>query len=877
MMQQYLSIKAQYQDILLFFRMGDFYELFFADAEIASNLLDITLTQRGNASGEPIKMAGVPYHSADGYIAKLLSFGQSVAICEQIGEVPAKGLVERKVTRVITAGTLTDTAFLDDKESKFLLSINCMNNIEDIDKTPIKISIAWLDLSSGNMFTQAFDNFDSVISNILKIAPAEIIATKDLRAYILNINSALKITATPDWYFNHKNAQQFLHKSLNITSLTSFELEQASYASCSALLHYCEQTQGMIPQHIQGIRTIKYEEYLQLDADTIDNLELIKTIKGHKSPTLFSSLDFCKTTMGSRYLKQKILRPSNNFKHINQYHNAIELLSHDKNKNILNALNSALNNISDIERINSRLALKQAKPKDLASLRDTLKYIPNIYNILSSIENTQDNSLLHKIAQIIHNDKVQEICNLLTQAINAEPNTWIRDGGVIAQGYSADLDALRNIYQNTQEILDKIELKERENSGIANLKIEYNKIHGFYIEITQSNANKAPEHYIRRQTLKNAERYITPELKIFEDEFLSAKEKSLALEKQIFEDLLLELQPYTVLIKSIALRIAQLDYICCLSLIAISQSWIKPQMLCDETIVDIKQGKHPVVANQVENFTANDCLLSYNRRLMLITGPNMGGKSTFMRQTALIVLLAYMGSFVPAQQAKIGNIDRIFTRIGASDDVSSGKSTFMVEMSQAATIINQATSQSLVLMDEVGRGTSTADGVALAQSISIHLAQKNKCLSLFATHYFELTHLPQSYNGIENMHLTAVEHQKHIVFLHSIKSGAASQSYGIQVARLAGMPNSIIDNAKKYLSEHEADYKLANTAQLNLFKDNNPSNSNDELISQINVLNQEINQKDEIIHKIKNIDVNSCSPRQALDIIFDLQNIINNK
>ncbi len=885
-MQQYLSVKAQYSDILLFFRMGDFYELFFADAEIASNLLDITLTQRGQSSGEPIKMAGVPYHAADNYIAKLLSFGQSVAICEQIGDIPLKGLVERKVVRVITPGTLTDNAFLDAKDNKYLLAVNYEDSSLNLNKSSEQntsinlISLAWIDLSSGNIFNQNFNNLEIAVNNILRISPAEIIASKDIRNHILSLKTGLDtITAVPDWYFNSKNSKEFLQKSLNINSLDAFELDnKLSYSSCAALLHYCEQTQGMIPQHIQGIRTIKENDYLQLDADTIENLELIKTIKGNKSPTLFSSLDICKTNMGSRYLKHKILRPANNSRYISQYHDSIECLI--KYPDTLLNLTNILTNISDIERINSRLALKQAKPKDLASLREALTYLPNIYEILCNLFNYEKIELLTKIAESLNHKNIKEIRDILTQSITPEPNTWIRDGGVIAQGYSLELDKLRNIYQNTEQVLEKFEQQERINTGITNLKIEYNRIHGFYIEISQANLSKAPAAYVRRQTLKNAERYITPELKQFEDEFISAKDKSLALEKHLFEDLLVKLQSYVTLVKNIALKISQLDYICCLASVAIKFNWIKPIMLFEENggnennyNIDIKQGWHPVVSTQIEHFTPNDCLLNNKRNLLLITGPNMGGKSTFMRQTALIVLLAYMGSFVPAQYAKIGKVDRIFTRIGASDDVSSGKSTFMVEMSQAAAILNQATSNSLVLMDEVGRGTSTADGVALAQAIAIHLAQNIKCFSLFATHYFELTNLPHYYNSIHNIHLTAVEHKKHIVFLHEIKAGAASQSYGLQVARLAGMPNIIVDNAKNYLANNPSDkqnqYALQST-QLNLLKQTE-ENNNHSLISQIDKLRQELEQLKNLMHKIKNIDVNACTPRQALDNIFELQ------
>jgi len=857
MMQQYLSIKSQYQDILLFFRMGDFYELFFEDAQIAANILDITLTQRSGGT-HAIKMAGVPYHAADNYIGKLLANGHSVAICEQIGEVPLKGLVERKVVKVITSGTITESSYLDEKQVNYLLSIAINNNYH---------SIAWLDIASGNMFCQSFNNLDEIIYTIQKIHPAEIIASKEI--YDL-IETNINITVVPDWYFNPKTAQNFIIEELKIQNTLAFEIDnKSSYAACASLLHYLKQTQGMIPNHIQGIKNIKINDYLNLDADTIDNLELLKTIKGHKSPTLFSLLDICKTNMGSRYLKQKITQPSNDTDQIINTHNAIECLIN--NPKDLNDINTLLGSIFDIERINARLALKQAKPKDLSSLRQSLILIPQITAVLFNIP--MQCEALNSIAMNLNTPFIQKIIDFLNKSIACEPNTWLRDGGVIADGYSSELDELRNIYLNSQNILLNLENQEKQRSNINNLKIEYNKIHGFYIEITQGQLAKVPSNYVRRQTLKNAERFITPELKEFEDKFLSAKEKSLALEKQIFEEILNNLLPYTHLLKSTAVNISTLDYICALGKTALKYNWAKPIMSNDSNI-EIIQGKHPVVMQHSQHFTANDCMLSHARRLLLITGPNMGGKSTFMRQTALIVLLAYMGSFVPAQKAYIGKIDRIFTRIGASDDVASGQSTFMVEMRQAATILNQANNKSLVLMDEVGRGTSTADGVALAQAIASYLANKNQCLTLFSTHYFELTNLSNIHHCISNIHFSAVEHQNHIVFLHAIKSGVANQSYGVQVARLAGLPKQVIENAKHYLSENNKN--VQDDTQLNLFAlDNNPNAENHKLTYEIQDLEKTIKKYEDILSNFKNMDINSCTPKQALDIIFDLHTKIN--
>ncbi len=877
-MQQYLALKQDHQDKLLFFRMGDFYELFFADAEIASKLLDITLTQRGQSNGSPIKMAGVPYHAAESYIAKLVTYGQSIAICEQIQDnndnnAPKK-LMQRKVVKIITPGTLTDSVLIDAKSKHYLLALN-------INKEHSYCSLAWLDLVSGYMFNQLFEHksITDIYQTILKIQPAEILMGKDISAFfkkelgITNNTNNNYITIVPDWYFNVKNAPAFLQKILDIKEhgLQAFDLKHdISYGSCAALLHYCEQTQNIIPAHIQGIRTIQEADYLHLDVDTIHNLELLQTIKGKKQPCLLSVLDNCVTHMGSRYLKQKIIQSSNNFAEIQQCQQAITSLI--ANKDTLNDIRSALKNIDDIERINARLALKQSKPRDLSTLRNSLEHIPKLLTLLTNIiestnihiNNHISNSILFKqIYEALNNEQLQKLTLLLQQTICIEPNVWLRDGCVIAQGYSKELDDLRYTYQNTQVILSTIEEEERLKTGIANLKIEYNKIHGFYIEISQANIHKIPANYMRRQTLKNVERYITPELKKFETKFLAAQEQALALEHSLFYDILDQLQEFITLLQNTVFYLAQMDYVSNLAYIAEKEAWACPIMQENTQQIDIIQGWHPVVKPYVDSFNANDCYLSNKQLLWLITGPNMGGKSTFMRQTAIIVILAYMGSFVPAKSANIGKIDRIFTRIGASDDVAGGQSTFMVEMSQAALILQQATAYSLVLMDEIGRGTSTADGVALAQSIALHLLQQNQCLTLFATHYFELTQLAEHYHAVHNVHLSAVEHKKHIVFLHKILAGAARQSYGIQVAKLAGIPPIAIAAAKDYLKSTQN--KNNKQQQLNLFDSNIHNKEN------INYNNIYQN----IITQIKNIDLNHSTPKQAFDLIEQLQIQIN--
>ncbi len=863
MIQQYLDIKQQYTNELLFFRMGDFYELFFEDAQVAADILDITLTKRSN-SGQEVKMAGVPYHSADSYIAKLINHGYHIAICEQIGPIPDKGLVERKVVKVITCGTIVDSNYIEDKQVSYLLCAL-------IEQEQKNYNAAWLDLSSGSMFCQHFSNLDSLKQCIMKISPAEIITnstTKEIFKYTYSSGQDLEhqfnLSLVPDWYCKSQNADKILQQTLSVHNIEIFEIDnQLSYACCMALLHYVKQTQNIIPKHIQSIHNIKDQNYLSLDHDTICNLELFKTIKGHKSPSLFSLLDICHTNMGSRYLKTKILQPSRAIEQINNSYLAIETLIN--NQDYKNNLSEVLQKLCDIERINARLALAQAKPKDLANLKLSLQLLPQLTTTLHNIP--QQCCLLNVILNCLQTEKIAEINAILNNIVN-EPNVWIKDGGVVAAGYSIELDNLRAIYNDTSAILEKIEQKEKSNNIISNLKIEYNKIHGFYFEITQGQLSKVPQHFIRKQTLKNCERFITVELKEFEDKFLSAKDQALELEEILFNQILLQLQNYTQVIQKIAQNLSLLDYTVALTNIAIKYHYNKPA-LSQDTNIEIIQGKHPVLIQGNSNFSANDCVMSHSsRRLLLITGPNMGGKSTYMRQNALIVILAYMGSFVPAQKAYIGNIDRIFTRIGASDDISSGQSTFMVEMQQAATILNQSTSKSLVLMDEIGRGTSTSDGVALAKAIAIHLATKNQALILFSTHYFELTALAQDYTTIANVHFSAIEHQNHIVFLHNIKTGPASQSYGVQVARLAGLPSTVIDNAKHYLSEYKANF--IDKTQLNLF-DGDKTNNTEQLLEKISLYEKKMQQYQNTLHILKHIDFNNNSPKQVFDIVFNLQ------
>lgn len=844
MMQQYLRIKADHTDKLLLYRMGDFYELFFDDAEKAARLLDITLTHRGQSAGNPIKMAGVPYHAAEQYLAKLVKLGESVAICEQIGEPgTSKGPMERKVARIITPGTLTDSALLDESRDAPLLSIFPKRD---------KLGLAWLNLASGRLCIAEI-NASILASELNRLAPAEILLPSGSAiAELSHHGCPVKTLASTS--FDSDSATRVLLRQFETASLAGFDCEDFSLALCAAgaLIVYAQHTQqGSLP-HVKGLSVERGNEYILLDAPTRRNLELTETLRGEAAPTLLSTLDATVTGGGKRLLRYTLHHPLRNRQLLVERHDAITKLLDNASPSFLVDIQKCLQQIVDIERIATRIALGTARPRDLSGLRNSLEQVPTLQKFIS---NTDSPCLVN-----IFNNLYCEtsLCELLFKAIREEPAVLLREGGVIRDGFDNELDELRNIQNNCGEFLLALEARERERTGITNLKVEYNRVHGFYIEVSNSNTNKVPEDYRRRQTLRNAERYITPELKSFEDKALSANERALSREKFLYEELIKTLQPQVAILQRIAAAIAELDLLCAFADNAQKFDLVAPQF-SQHDLIEIKLGRHPVVEQQVENFIANDVSLSRMRQMLVITGPNMGGKSTLMRQTALIVLLAHTGSFVPAERACIGPIDRIFTRIGSADDLAGGRSTFMVEMTEAANILHNATESSLVLIDEIGRGTSTFDGLSLAYGIARYLVEKKRCYTLFATHYFELTRLAEEFREVINVHLDAVEHKDKIVFLHKVEEGPASQSYGIQVAQLAGVPRAVIQVAKRQLAELEQ-HAISHSPQKDLFS-----------VVTSDFSFQESQEDDPIIDMLKTIDPDQLSPKEALEAIYKLK------
>ncbi|WP_420840260.1 DNA mismatch repair protein MutS [Dechloromonas agitata] len=844
-MVQYLALKAKHPNTLLFYRMGDFYELFYEDAEKAARLLDITLTTRGQSAGVPIKMCGVPFHSLEPYLARLVKLGESAVICEQIGDpATSKGPVERAVARIVTPGTLTDAALIDDKQDIWLLAVATQRNTA---------GIARLNLASGE-FILIEVPAEQIPATLERVRPAEILYPE---SWTPNFNLDVARTRQPDWYFDYDSARRLLCDQFEVASLAGFGAEglKPAIAAAGALLQYAQATQsGKLP-HLRGLTVELEGAYLGLDLATRRNLELTETLRGQPSPTLFSLLDNCVTSMGSRLLRHTLHHPLRERDIPALRHGAVEGLLDDYGR-LAGEVRKALRGIADIERIAGRIALRNARPRDLASLRESLARLPALRAPLMA----QPAPLLTQLFAEL--ETPEAALALLVRAIAAEPGAQVRDGGVIAPGYDPDLDELRSLNDNCGAFLVDMEARERERTGIASLKVEYNKVHGFYIEVTHANVDKIPDDYRRRQTLKNAERYITPELKAFEDKALSAQERSLAREKLLYEQILDALLPVVPTLQTIARAVAQLDLLAGFAESALKRNWCKPQFAA-ETQLNIVNGRHPVVENELaqsaETFIANDCLLADNRRLLLITGPNMGGKSTYMRQVALIALLAHIGSYVPAESCVLGPLDRIFTRIGASDDLASGRSTFMVEMTEAAAILHHATNQSLVLMDEIGRGTSTFDGMALAFAILRHLVEKNRSLTLFATHYFELTRLSHEYSELANVHLGAVEHNDRIVFMHAVEEGPANQSYGIQVAALAGIPTAVVRAARKQLREFEQ-RAAVDPLQPDLFAQGEPEPAAAE--------------PHPVVDRLAAIDPDSLTPREALDALYALKGLL---
>ncbi|MCA3191238.1 MAG: DNA mismatch repair protein MutS [Cupriavidus sp.] len=862
MMLQYLRLKADHPDTLLFYRMGDFYELFHDDAEKAARLLDITLTSRGQSGGVPIRMAGIPFHSVDQYLGRLVKLGESVAICEQIGDpATSKGPVERKVVRIVTPGTLTDAALLPDKTDSYLMAVHQQTTRRGVSKT----GLAWLNLASGELRLMECDA-TQLSRELERIRPAELLFADGIDLPALTCAR----TRLPEWHFDEEAGTRRLREQIGVASLEPFGCAGlgAALGAAGALLNYAATTQGQSLRHVQGVTVERESEFVGLDTATRRNLELTETLRGGESPTLFSLLDTCSTTMGSRALRHWLHHPLRDPALPRARQQAIGVLI-AQDPEIVRA---TLRRLCDVERVTARLALLSARPRDLSSLRDTLRSLPGVQ---ASVSAAHDSPLL---AQTIDELEVPAEClALLMRAVAEEPSTVIRDGGVIARGYDAELDELRDISENCGQFLIELETRERQRTGIANLRVEYNRVHGFYIEVTNGQADKVPDDYRRRQTLKNAERYITPELKAFEDKALSAQDRALAREKQLYEALLQALLPHIGSLQRVAGALARLDVLTTLAERARTLDWTQPERV-SENVVDIAQGRHPVVEGQLAAesvaFIANDAQLNEARKLLLITGPNMGGKSTFMRQTALIVLLACVGAWVPARQARIGPIDRIFTRIGAADDLAGGRSTFMVEMTEAAGILHNATPSSLVLMDEIGRGTSTFDGLALAWAIARHLLSHNRSHTLFATHYFELTQLPQEFPQAANVHLSAVEHGDGIVFLHAVQDGPASQSYGLQVAQLAGVPQPVIRAARKHLAWLEQQSADATpTPQMDLFAAPATPPDDDDIEPGATAAPAEQAAAREALKALIDIDPDSLSPRDALEALYRLKAI----
>lgn len=845
MMRQYLGLKAQHPDMLLFYRMGDFYELFFEDAEKASKLLGITLTQRGSSNGQPIKMAGVPYHAAEQYLAKLAKLGEAVAICEQVGDpATSKGPVAREVARILTPGTLTDTALLDESRDNQLLSIFQLDGV---------LGLARLNLASGS-FVLSEIAVGLLAQEIERIAPSEILFADDFQHVAISLSKVARKRLSP-WQFDYDSAFSTLTKQFNTYDLNGFGCADLKPAICAAgaLLDYVKHTQRTTLPHINAISVETTSAYIQLDAATRRNLEIDVTLRGEVSPTLYSLLNTTQTAMGARLLRQWLHHPLRDRNLSMKRHEAIADLIQSAR---YTDLRQALKPIGDIERITARVALKTARPRDLSGLAASLQQLPIVQALLQSHSSSLLQTLYENLAA------PHAVVNLLTTAIKAEPSVVLREGGVIADGYDAELDELRAIQTNHGDFLLQFEAAEKERTGIANLKVEYNSVHGFYIEMSRAQAESAPAEYRRRQTLKNVERFITPELKAFEDKVLSANDRALAREKMLYEQVLEALGHHIVELQTNAGAVAALDVLCCFAERAESLNYVAPQFTT-EAGIEIINGRHPVVEQITvqtsgQPFIANDVSLNPYRQLLLITGPNMGGKSTFMRQTALIVLLANCGCYVPASSAKIGEIDRIMTRIGASDDLAGGRSTFMVEMTETANILHNATDKTLVLLDEIGRGTSTFDGLSLAWAVAKQLLEKNRSYTLFATHYFELTRIVDEFKYAANVHLDAVEHGNSIVFMHKVEEGAANQSYGLQVAQLAGIPKSVVTAAKRKLTQLESSQVAVSAEQPDMFA--------------AEALPKEP-EMHPVVSELEIIQPDDLTPRQALDMLYKLKKI----
>ncbi len=851
MMQQYLRIKALHPQSLVLYRMGDFYELFYEDAHRAHRLLDLTLTSRGNSAGEPVAMAGVPAGALEGYLAKLIKLGESVAIAEQVGEAQAKGPMERKVTRVVTPGTVTDQALLAPGADTLLMAATVLRG---------GVGLAWMSLSTGTLAVTQCAPAEAA-AWLARLQPAEVLMPGDsadpsLRAAVQACGTA--VTHRPDWHFDAALGQRKLCEQLQVATLAGYGAQDlgAAHAAAAALLAYAEHTQSQALVHVRTLRVEDSSELVALPPATLRNLELVQTLRGEREPTLLSLLDTCTTGMGSRLLRQWLLNPRRERSDAAHRHDALSALMQGP----LEALRHALKRGVDMERITARIALRQVRPRELSGLRDALTALPQLRTQLESFARTDVLAQIHKALAIDVG-----IASHLHAALAPEPAVQLRDGGVMAMGFDAELDELRGITDHSDQFLLALEARERERTGISNLRVQFNKVHGFYIEVTSSGVDRVPADYLRRQTMKNAERYITPELKAFEDKALSAKDRSLARERLLFEALMDTLQPHVVALTTAAQALAALDALACLAERAHSLGWTRPHFVAHPCI-DIEQGRHPVVEARLASgstpFIANQCKLDTKTRMLVITGPNMGGKSTFMRQVAIIVLLASMGSFVPATACRLGPVDAIHTRIGAADDLANAQSTFMVEMTEAAAILNAATEQSLVLMDEIGRGTSTYDGLAIAAAVAAHLHDRNRAFTLFATHYFELTEFAQKHTQAINVHVSATEQGRDVVFLHHIEAGPANRSFGVHVARLAGMPAVVVRQARQTLESLEA-HDQSQSDQVDLFA---------APLAEAALGDQPALSEAE--QALLAIDPDALSPREALEALYRLRALI---
>ncbi len=845
MMQQYFRIKAEHNHELVFYRMGDFYELFFDDARRASELLGISLTSRGHSGGEPIPMAGIPFHAADNYIAKIVRAGQSVAIAEQIGDpATSKGPVERKVVRVVTPGTLTEESLLDEAQDNLLLALT---------RNGERFGIAHLDLSCGRFNIAEVDGLEALHGELARLRPAEILYNEE-DGLDAELSASCGARRQPPWNFELETARRLLTQQFQTRDLSGFGCEGLDTAlrAAGCLLSYARETQRTSLPHIRSLQVEEKNDSVAMDSATRRNLEIDQNLLGGSDNTLFAVLNKTATPMGGRLLRRWLNRPLRQIATLRQRQFSIRCLIDDYR---YEALTPVLKQIGDVERILSRIALRSARPRDMERLKRSLSALPDLQQQLQSMESPLLLQLAVSIAEF------PGLETRLQAAIIDNPPVVIRDGGVIAEGYDSELDELRALSENAGDYLIDLEKRERERSGIPTLKVGYNRVHGYFIEISRSQSDKAPTEYIRRQTLKNAERFITPELKTFEDKALSAKSRALAREKQLYDELLEIVAAELAALQDSAAAIAELDVLHNLAERAEQLDFYAPE-LAEEPGIEIEGGRHPVVEQLLDDpFVANDLRLNDDRHMLIITGPNMGGKSTYMRQTALIVLLAHIGSYVPARVAKIGLVDRLFTRMGSSDDLAGGRSTFMVEMTETANILHNATERSLVLMDEVGRGTSTFDGLSLAWSCAHHLACQNRALTLFATHYFELTALPDSTSGVANIHLTATEHNDHIIFLHSVHEGPASQSYGLQVAQLAGVPQSVIQEARQKLSQLEA-LPVANPVSA-------PSLPN---VASQPIQSDLFGQPPHPLEtQLAELDIDGMTPRQAQELLYTLK------